>query len=519
MLELKSIVATTVAGIWLAATAIQAQEITLRSIDESFTMSGTLAGFDGQNYQLESSVGTLLLGVDAVTCEGAACPDLLIDIQEFTIAGSKTMGTQMMPLLIEAYAFSLGADLETEIISDSRVIYSILDSAGEIYAAITLDLGSSADAFTALENGDAFIGLSSRRVTESERNRFLRAGKGDLTSAAQERILGLDGLAIALNPANPVQSLSLEQISDIFAGNILNWREVGGLDLPISIYRQNGSAGSTQVFDTLVMAPSRRSLSNIAFILDDSDAIADAVMNDRNGIGIISVANDPNANTVALRSICGQITTPTDFSIKTEEYPMSRRLFAYVNGRKLPEKVAGLLDFITSDAAQEVVVRAGFANQAVTTASLNDQGRRLAHALIAERDRPSLELLQELVASIQDAERMSLTFRFKSGSVAPDNRAERDIIRLAEMLRQGAFDGKRLLIIGFADNIGAINENQRLSQARAESVRDTLLETVGTANIGNVQFTPVGYGKLSPIGCNETEDGRDTNRRVEIWVR
>ncbi len=114
---------------------------------------------------------------------------------------------------------------------------------------------------------------------------------------------------------------------------------------------------------------------------------------------------------------------------------------------------------------------------------------------------------------------MSLTFRFKSGSVTPDNRAVVDIDRLADMIRRGDFEGKRLMIIGFADSIGAINENQRLSQARAESVRDALMDAVGVANLGTVQFTPVGYGKLSPIGCNETVDGRDTNRRVEIWVR
>ena len=74
------------------------------------------------------------------------------------------------------------------------------------------------------------------------------------------------------------------------------------------------------------------------------------------------------------------------------------------------------------------------------------------------------------------------------------------------------------MIIGFADSTGAINENQRLSQARAESIRDVLVAAVGS-DAGNVQFIPLGYGKLSPIGCNETEDGRDTNRRVEIWVR
>ena len=145
-------------------------------------------------------------------------------------------------------------------------------------------------------------------------------------------------------------------------------------------------------------------------------------------------------------------------------------------------------------------------------------GRRLAHALTSEREPEALAQLQEMVAGLLDAERLSLTFRFKSGSISPDNRALLDIARLAEMVRNGEFEGKRLMILGFADSEGAANETQDLSQARAAFIRDILVEAVG-AEAGNVQLTPIGYGKLSPLGCNETVDGRDTNRRVEIWVR
>lgn len=519
MFKMKSILATTTACLVLGLSVAQAQTVTLRSLDLGFAMTGQLSGFDGENYELTTALGTMTLSIAAVTCDGADCPDLMANISEFAIAGSNTIGRQMLPALIEAYAFEMGGDLEVDIISATQVKYTILDKNGEMYSAITLDLGNSDNAFAALEDGDAFIGISSRRVNDGERSRFIRRGKGNLTSPDQERILALDGLGISVNPKNPIQTLSLSQIADIFAGNIRNWREVGGLDAPISIYRRDAASGATQVFGKLVMAPNRQALSNTAFIKDTNAAVSDAVAQDINGIGVTSLSNRRNAQILALRSVCGQVSSPSDFSIKTEEYPMSRRLYMYVNGGKLPEKVTEFMDFVTSDAAQNIVERAGFVSQNVVTASLNDQGRRLAHALIAERDRASLKLLQEMVSGLLDAERISLTFRFKSGSVDPDNRAVNDIDRLAEMVRRGDFDGKRLMIIGFADSIGAINENQRLSQARAESVRDVLVAAVGAENQGAVQFTPFGYGKLSPIGCNETEDGRDTNRRVEIWVR
>ncbi len=514
-----SILAAGSAVLLLGLASAQAQTVTLRSISGSFAMTGTLSGFDGENYLLNAPLGEIKLSRFEVNCEGDDCPDLFANLDEFAIAGSNTIGRQMMPDLLEAYAFNLGGDLEVEVLSATQVKYTILDAAGEIYSTITLNLGSSDDAFAALESGEAFIGLSSRRASDGERGRFLRKGKGDLTSPAQERILALDGLAVSVNPRNPIQTLSLQQISDIFSGNIRNWREVGGLDAAINIYRRDVSSGATQVFESLVMRPNRQSLGNSAFILGTNAEVSDALAGDENGIGITSVASERNAQILALRSICGQVASPTDFSIKTEEYPMSRRMFMYVNGGRLPEKVEEFVNFTTSDEAQQIIERAGFVNQNVTTSSLNDQGRRMAHALMAERDRPSLELLQEMVAGLLDAERISLTFRFKSGSVQPDNRALVDIERLAAKVRNGEFQGKRLMIIGFADSIGAINENQRLSQARAESVRDVLVAAVGERSADAVQFTPFGYGKLSPIGCNETEDGRDTNRRVEIWVR
>jgi len=519
MFNIKTLLATASACLVLGLSSAQAQVVTLSSNDGTFSMTGNLIGFDGDNYELSSVIGNLNLNVNDVICEGADCPDLLADLAEFAIAGSNTIGSQMMPTMIEAYAFDLGGDLEVEVLAGDVVKYTILDANGEMYSTITLNLGSSDDAFAALQAKEAYIGLSSRRVTDGERSRFLRNGLGNLTSPEQERILALDGLAVSVNPRNPIQTLSLSQISDIFAGNVLNWREVGGLDAPISIYRRDAASGATQVFERLVMAPNRKLLSNTAFISEDNADVSDAVAGDRNAIGIVSLADQRNAQTLALRSVCGQVASPSNFSVKTEEYPMSRRMFMYVNGGNLPVKVAEFMDFVTSDAAQDIVERSGFISQNVSEASLDEQGRRLAHALMAERDLGSLELLQEMVAGLQDAERISLTFRFKSGSVEPDNRARVDIDRLAEMVRRGDFEGKRLMIIGFADSIGAINENQRLSQARAESVRDALVEAIGLSNLGTVQFTPFGYGKLSPIGCNETEDGRDSNRRVEIWVR
>lgn len=518
MINKKSILAMTTALFWLSISTVQADIVTLRSLDENTEMTGSLLGFDGDTYQLETVIGVLSLSVSQVTCEGADCPDLMADVNEFVIAGSNTLGLKMMPALIDAYAFELGGDLEVEAISSDQIVYTIFDANGDVYSIITVNLGTSNDAFAALESRDASIGLSSRRVTTAERNRFSRAEQGDLTSPERERLLALDGMVITVNPGNPIRTLSLDQISDIFAGNIRNWREVGGANGQINVYRRDQATGATQVFENLVMAPTSRVLANTAIIHDTNGAVSDAVAQDQNGIGITSVSEERNAKVLSLRSACGQVSLPSEFAIKTEEYPMSRRMFLYTTTNPIPHKAIEFIDFVSSDAAQNIVEQVGFVSQNVATASLNNQGRRLARALISEQDQESLTVLQEMVSGLLEAERLSLTFRFNSGSVSPDNRAVVDLARLAAMVKNGDFDGKNLMIIGFSDNTGEIEENQLLSQARAESIRDALVEATG-AEAGAVQFTPIGYGQLSPIGCNETEDGQNTNRRVEIWVR
>lgn len=503
----------------LLAGAAMAQEVTLHAPDGSLSMSGRLVEFDAGIYTLQTPIGLMMLGVDQVVCEGAACPDLLADISDFSFAGSSGISTTLMPALIEAYAASLGGHVEVDSVTASRVVYHVLDTGGAPYMTLSFDMGNAQQGFAALAAGDADVALSSRRITDSEKTRFMRQGMGDLTSAAQEYLLALDGVSIVVNPNNPIQVLRMDQISEIFSGNVRNWREVGGPDAQINIYRRDAQAGITQEFNALVMVPSRRSLAQTALIQPDNASVAAAVEADKNGIGITSMVEQNSTAALLLETTCGQVAALSSFAIKTEEYPMSRRMYAYVKSAPLPEKLANFLAFITSDAAQNVVEQAGYVSQTISRSTLNDQGRKIAHALLAERDRAAFIQLQSMVAELQGATRSSLTFRFIDDTMALDNRAVADIARLAARLKSGAFAGKQLLIMGFADGTDTLNASQRISQARADFIRDAVIEASNGADLGNVQLLSVGYGKLAPVGCNSSEEGRAANRRVEIWVR
>ncbi len=505
--------------VFMSTTLVTAQNVTLNSVDGTIKLTGELLDFDGEFYTIGTAIGEMSIAVSTVNCLGENCPDLISTIEEFTIVGSNLIGDMLLPRLIEAYALERGGDLQIENGEKGISVYSIINADNSFYSTITVLSGSSADAFSALESGQAVIGISSREATIAEQSKFANSGLGALRSAEQEHIIGLDGIIAVVHRDNPIAALSVGQIAQIFAGEITNWSQLGGLAAPISLYRRDEISATVIGFDELAMTPNQLNFLRSATILPSNAAVADSVANNLNGIGITSFAEERDTRALAIRSICGQVSTSSSFSIKTEEYPLSRRIFMYTSSAIRPDRANELINYITSPSGQEIVGRSGFVGQNIDQKSLNEQGRRIANAVIVENDLTSLGNLQNLLTTTMDAERLSLTFRFISGTSNLDNRAKQDIIRLATLIRAGEFTNRQILVLGFTDNIGTANENSRLSQSRAELVREAIVVATGQSNLGNVKITPVGYGNTSPIGCNNTVTGRETNRRVELWLR
>lgn len=108
---------------------------------------------------------------------------------------------------------------------------------------------------------------------------------------------------------------------------------------------------------------------------------------------------------------------------------------------------------------------------------------------------------------------MNIILHFNPGSKRLNDRAVEDVRRLVELLQSPMYQGKSLLVIGFSDNIGGSKSNIKLSRVRAQVVADELQQ-----NALNPALV-TGYGKFLPIASNDTEEGREQNRRVEVWLR
>ena len=125
--------------------------------------------------------------------------------------------------------------------------------------------------------------------------------------------------------------------------------------------------------------------------------------------------------------------------------------------------------------------------------------------------------LQRLVRVLTPRTRLSTSFRFEVGSTRLDAQSRSNLMSLGQAIRDGRYDGQSLMLVGFSDGRGAPGPNRDLSSARAESVKRELIAALGALPEG-VTVETEAFGEALPMGCDDTEWGRQMNRRVELWV-
>ncbi|NSX53702.1 substrate-binding domain-containing protein [Sulfitobacter sp. 1151] len=503
------------------ATSSFAQKVTLTDLTGDVSIQGELLNFDGSHYMLRTFLRDLRLDASLMRCEGVACPADTIEVSEFRISGSKTLGEKLIPNLINAYGVNrlgtFGSVSRTQG-QNGSVNYEVLSTSGDMIAGVDVAASNTTDGLSDLLQGNTAIALASRPARNRETRAFQEAGFGNIRATENEHIVALDGILLITSPDNPVRAITQQNAALAFAGRITNWSELGGPNQPINIYVRDDNSGTREVFDNLLMRPAGLQVSNNVRLASSDEALSQMVTNDPNGLGFTNFTNGSDASALAIEGVCGLQTPPNAFTIKTEEYPLTRLLYMYKSDQALPVHAKGLLDFTMSDTAQDLISEAGFINQSIRKTSIDNQGLRVASAVVANRDFETFPQLQEMIQQLISSERLSTTFRFETGSSRLDARAKDDIVRLAQLLSTDAYRNKEVVFVGFTDSIGNPELNRELSESRAQQVVDELLQE--NANLqSRVALRAIGYGEISPLGCNETNTGRRINRRVEVWVR
>jgi phosphate transport system substrate-binding protein len=497
-----------------------AQPVTLRSSDGSVTISAPLLSFDGNAYKIKIGPhNELTVAVSDFSCISEPCPGP----HAFGIHGSNTIGAALMPRLVEAYAQSRG---ERVIISNGaspdESEIKVIGSDGKNRAAIDLQAHGSATATPGLTSGKALVGMASRALNEAELAQLAQQGLGDMRSPDNEHVLALDGIIVIVSPVNPVAKLSLQQLQGIFSGALSDWSQVGGEHGKINVYARDAKSGTFDTFKTLVLDPGKQKLTGSAQRFESSDELSDSVANDPSGIGFIGFAYLRNAKAISLVNECGMSFTPTTFDVKTEEYPLARRLFLYSGKLPADSYAAGLLDFAMSHEAQATVRDNGFIDQELEIEQPSEgKSGRMADVDSGRKQRGGTgEPFVTLARDIQETYRMSTTLRFRSNSVELDNKALKDVDVLARFLQfvKESKLTRKVVLAGFTDSVGAFDKNIALSLERANAVRQALLRKLRDPQYSRL-IEIRGYGPTLPVACNESEAGRDKNRRIEAWVK
>ncbi len=448
----------------------------------------------------------------------AAAAPAVAQEPRFGVHGSNTVGAELMPTLIEAYA--RGANLTLDRTAGDGGLTETLSASLAGAAVFTIDLRreGSGTSYPGLMSGAAEIGMSSRRAKDSERDAILEATGVDIRAPGSEHVLALDGIAVILHPDNPIDALTQTDVAAIFAGEITDWSEIGGPAGPIRTHARDQNSGTFDTFDSLALKPFDKKISLEARRYAANADIAASVAKDPQAIGFVPLAAAvPSVKTARIARPCGIIVGPTRFSVKAEEYPLGRRIYLYTRGAPETTAAALLLRFSLSDKAQPAIDAVGFVGNDIELQDKDAYSDRVLSAF--ERAESSAEIVatREFLLRTRSAERLSTTFRFETGGTVLDPKAVSDAGKLARWLELPENQGVKLTLIGFSDARGGYQGNLALSQNRAEAARRAVLAQVAPG-FDESQIEAVGLSTAAPVACNETAAGRGTNRRVEVWA-
>ncbi len=224
---------------------------------------------------------------------------------------------------------------------------------------ISVTGGGSGTGIAAMINGTVDIANASREMKPEEIESAKRRGISPV-----EFVVARDAIAIVVNPGNPVSNLTLQQISDIYTGEITNWRDVGGEDRPIVLLSRESNSGTYVYFleNVIRMGKPESTLlfSPETLLMPSSEGISAEVRMNVNAIGYDGLGYvTPDQKVVAVaRDGRGPYILPSIGSVNDGSYPISRPLYMYTAGDPLGQK-REYMDWLLRD-GQVLVAKLGF---------------------------------------------------------------------------------------------------------------------------------------------------------------
>lgn len=260
----------------------------------------------------------------------------------------KKIFSLILVVILTACAFAgCGGEKETVSTDGSTSMNKVIGALGEAFEAdngitVTYNATGSGAGIQAVQEGRCDIGLASRNLKDEEKSKGLEG-----------TVLAYDGIAVIVNPNNPVSDLDIETIAKIYTGEIKNWKEIGGNDAEIVLIGREAGSGTRDGFeditDTKDKCKYRQELTSTGDVIT-------TVSSNPGAIGYASLASIKD--TVKALTVDG--VAPSESTIKDGSYVVQRP-FVLVTKKDtaLSESAQKFFDYITSEAANEIISAAG----------------------------------------------------------------------------------------------------------------------------------------------------------------
>ena len=219
------------------------------------------------------------------------------------------------------------------------LISPLADDFVNLHPNINMDIagGGTAVGISAVHNGTSDIGMASRTLTTEE------------SKGINQFQIAFDVLAIVVHPDNPVKTLTLAQIQDIYFGRVTNWKDLGGLDQPIVPVQREISSGSRGAFDEMVLNKQTATASNIETAVTAGDAAA-RISSEEGAIGYLGFGNlEKSIKVVAVNGVI-----PTQVTAKDGSYSLVRPLIL-MTGPLTQPLAQVFIDYVLSPVGQKAV--------------------------------------------------------------------------------------------------------------------------------------------------------------------
>ena len=230
----------------------------------------------------------------------------------------------------------------------STSMEKVIGALGESFMAanegveFTYNPTGSGAGITAAQEGRCDIGLSSRALKDEE-----KAG------GLKETVLAYDGIAIIVNPENPVNDLTLDQIAKLYTGEITNWKDVGGNDAEVVLIGREAASGTRDGFESITGTKDKCQYRQE---LTSTGDVITAVSQNPDAIGYASLASIKDS--VKALNVDG--VTPSEATVKDGSYKVQRPfVLVTVEGKELTPVAQKFFDYITSPDAAAIIAKAG----------------------------------------------------------------------------------------------------------------------------------------------------------------